>query len=420
MSADPCATSRSLLSLAEAQTHVRAFVTPIAGVECVPLAAATGRVLAQPVKAVVPLPVFDNAAVDGYAVATRALGDRSPPFTLPLLNRVVAGESAPDITPTTGTVRIFTGAAMPAGFDAVVMQEHCRALPDRVIVTVQPTPGLSVRYRGEDVASGDDLLTAGVRLDARHVALAAAVGLPELWVQRRLRAAVFSTGNELRAAGSPLPPATIFDSNRPMVASLLCAACAVVTDLGILPDDPHRLASVVREAGQEHDLIVSTGAVSVGDEDHVGRLIASECRRRERLWMAIKPGKPAMLGEIGNAAWLALPGNAFAAFVAFLVLGRPAVQALTGQRPVAAPFGGPARAAFQWQRKTGRDEFFPVRHVGHDADGLPLVEKLGRGGSARLRPLVEGDGVAMVGAEVARVVPGDRLTYLTFAGALCP
>lgn len=415
-------TECSLLSLAEAQARVRAFLTPIAGTEQVPLAAASGRILARPVAAEVPLPRFDNAAVDGYAVNSRLLSSGSPPFTLPVVHRLIAG-AAPGLPATatataTGAVRIFTGSPLPPGYDAVVMQEQCEAQGGNVVVLRQPAFGDNVRRSGEDVADGEFILDAGLRLDARHLALAAAIGLSHLSVHRRLRAAVFSTGNELRAAGSALQPAAIYDSNRPMLLALLAAAGATTTDAGILPDDSQHLATAVRALAQQHDLLVSSGGISVGDEDHVSRLIREHCHRHARLWMAVKPGKPAMLGLMGQAAWLGLPGNAFAAFVAFLILGRPAIESLSGHAGASAPIGRPAVAAFRWCRKPGREEFFPVRHAGFDTAGLPMLEKLGRGGSARLRPLVDGDGLAMVAAEVVEVTPGSRLTYLPFDAML--
>lgn len=416
MSPDVCETRSPLLNIDAAQARIRALVCPIVDAEPVPIAQAAGRILARSVRASLPLPVFDHAAVDGYAIATRQIAGIEPPFTLPIGHRITAGE-APPSSPTDCALRIFTGAPLPVGFDAVVMQEDCRVTGHRVAIGKHPAPGLNIRRSGEDVAAGETILSAGTRIDARHVALAAAVGAAELWVQRRLRAAVFSTGNELRAPGVALPPASIYDSNRPMIAALLTAAGFAVTDLGILPDHQAHLAKAIGKAAGQHDLLVSTGGVSVGDEDHIGRVMAAQCQYHERLWMAVKPGKPALFGQIEGTPWLGLPGNALAAFVAFLILGRSAVRALRGQKGWGSPLGCPATAAFPWRRKTGRDEFFPVRHVGFDVDGRPLVERLGRGGSARLRPLAAGDGLAMVAADVAEVQPNSRLTYLAFAEA---
>jgi molybdopterin molybdotransferase len=409
--------SDGLLAIEDAAARARALVKQVGETECVPLADALGRILAEPVRARGPLPAFDNAAVDGYAFASERLSVRPPPFAVPIIDRVAAGEVPCQPNPVDGAVRIFTGAAVPAGFDTVVMQEHCERRGDVLTVARQPSPGANVRLRGEDVETGEDVLAAGLRIDARHIALAAAVGVSHVVVRRPLRAAVLSIGNEIRDVGERLGPATIYDSNRPMLAAVLAAAGVNVSDLGVVGDDPARLAAVVGDAADAHDLIVSTGGISVGDEDHVAAVMASLCDRHERLWMAVKPGKPAALGSLSAARWLGLPGNAFAAFVAFLVLGRPIVRALMGSRDRVPSLGCPAAAAFEWSRTPGRDEFFPARHVGFDDDDRPRVERLGRGGSARLRPLADADGLAMVAADVAEVQHGSRLTYLPFSEA---
>ena len=415
---DPCCDRRGpLFSIAEAAARVCADVSPVVETELLPIALAHGRILAEPVRARVPLPIFDNAAVDGYAVACDKLTG-VPPFNLRVVRKIAAGQPGQTPLSTSGAVRIFTGAPVPPGFDAVVMQERCCRDGDRVTTAEMPAAGLNIRHEGEDVAAGEQILAVGVRLDARHVALAAAVGASHLRVRRRLRAAVFSTGNELRDVGGRLPPATVYDSNRPMIAALLSDAGIEVTDLGISLDEPARTAAIVGEAATTHDLLVSSGGVSVGDEDHVATVMAALCPAYERLSMKVKPGKPAALGRFPAAVWLAVPGNAFAAFVVLLILGRPLIRTLSGRTGQVVAPGRPATASFCWSRKTGRDEFFPVREIGLDHEGLPLLEKLGRGGSARLRPLVDGDGLALAEADIAEVRPGTRLTYLTFSEAL--
>lgn len=426
MAGDPtamtdCAGSPSggLLAIEDATARAQALVKTVSETECVPLAHAIGRILAQPVRARVPLPAFDNAAVDGYAFASAWVAGRRPPFDVPIIGRVAAGEVPCQPTSVDGAVRIFTGAAIPAGFDAVLMQEQCERRGDHITVDRKPLAGANVRLSGEDVGAGEALLEAGLCIDARHVALAAAVGAARVVVRRRLRAAVLSIGNELRGVGEHLTPSTICDSNRPMLAALLAQAGVGVTDLRMVRDDPTTLAKVVREAAPTHDLIISTGGISIGEEDHVTAVMAAVCNSYERLWLAVKPGKPAALGSLAAACWLGLPGNAFAAFVAFLILGRPILRTLMGYHHRNPLLGCPAVAAFRWNRKPGRDEFFPVRHVGFE-EGRPRVEKLGPGGSARLRALADADGVAMVAAGVADVQPGAALTYLSFAGGWCP
>lgn len=409
-----------LLAIADAAKKAEAFANPIGESERLPIAQALGRILAQPILARSSLPAFDNAAVDGYALASVCFADHRLPFEVPIVGRITAGAAPvqPDVAE--GAVRIFTGAPVPAGFDTVLMQEHCERRGDHLLLDRRPVAGANVRLRGEDVEAGELLLAAGVCIDARHVALAAAVGAPHVFVRRRLRAAVLSIGEELREASGDLSPAAIYDSNRPMLAALLAAAGVDVTDMGVIRDRPERLAAAVREVAPTHDLIITTGGISVGDEDHVNAVMAGGCCRYERLWMAVKPGKPAALGKLAGATWLGLPGNGFAAFVAFLILGRPILRTLMGYRDRRPSFGRPAVAGFQWARKRGRDEFFPARHTGVDAAGRPKVEKLGQGGSARLRSLAEADGLAMVAADVAEVTHGSALTYLPFTEAWCP
>jgi Molybdopterin biosynthesis enzyme len=407
------------LTVEEATVRAHAFVHPLSDTEYRPIGEAVGRVLAQPVQARVPLPMFDNAAVDGYALASQRISDQRPPFELPVIARIAAGETPCALDSTAGAVRIFTGALVPAGFDTVLMQEVCERRGNHLTFNRPPAPGANVRLSGEDVGVGEDLLEAGLRIDARHVALAAAVGVSHMTVRRRPRAAVLSIGNELRDVSGRLGATAIYDSNRPMLIALLTSAGVEVSDFGVVRDEPDRLAAAVCHLASSHDLIVSTGGISVGDEDHVAAVMAERCHRHERLRMMVKPGKPAALAAIGAAIWLGLPGNAFAAFVGYLLLGRPILRALSGQRVPPQCFGTPAVAAFQWTRKPGRDEFFPARHVGLDAQGRQRVVRLGPGGSARLRPLSAADGLAMVAANVAEIREGSALTFLPFADAWC-
>lgn len=417
---DCCAPAHGrLLAIADAARRAGARVNAVGDCERVPIAQALGRILAQPIVARSPLPAFDNAAVDGYALVSSRLVDRSPPWELPIVGRVTAGAAPFQPERMDGAVRIFTGAPVPAGYDAVLMQEHCERRGDRLFVGGRPAAGINVRLQGEDVEPGELLVGFGVRIDARHIALAAAVGASHVVVRRRVRAAVLSIGDELCEEGRDLSPAAIYDSNRPMLLALLTSAGVEVTDLGVIRDQPDRLAGAVGEAASTHDLIITTGGISVGEEDHVNAVMAAVCRRSERLWMAVKPGKPAALGKLAGAAWLGLPGNGFAAFVAFLILGRPILRTLMGHRDRQPTLGRPAVAAFQWSRKRGRDEFFPARHAGDDEAGRPRVAKLGQSGSARLRALAEADGVALVAADVAEVTHGSALTYLPFTEAWC-
>ena len=314
-------------------------------------------------------------------------------------------------------VRIFTGAPLPAGADAVAMQEHVVAGPDGAI---RPTgairPGDNIRRAGEDVALGDPLAPAGAVIDARHIGLAAAVGLPTLPVLRRLRVALVSTGNELAQAGQTLAPGQIFDSNRPMLMAALERPALDVTDCGALPDDCSAIAAFLADGAKRFDLIVATGGASVGDEDHLAAALAQAGGAVDFARVAIRPGKPFAFGRVGGASLASLPGNPFAAFVAALLFVRPMIERALGQP--ATPFAPlPARAGFAHPRAPTRTEFLPARLVERGRDGEPVIEPLGRGGSARLRPLIGADGLAVVPCGDTPVRVGDPVGYLPFGAA---
>jgi molybdopterin molybdotransferase len=410
--------ARSLLPWTEAAARIQALAKPIVGEESVPLLEAVGRVLAAPVRSVVPLPRFDHAAMDGYAVNTSHLAG-PPPYRLPVHMRITAG-TVPLPPGTSGAVRIFTGAPLPEGFDAVVPQERTRCEPDHVILEDLPSAGWNVRRLGEDISPGTEVLPAEAVVDARHVAVAAAIGASTLCVRRRLRVAVFSTGDELAQPRHGLRPGSIFDSNRPMLEALLTRYPVTVTDLGTFSDAREVLRDAVLEAARGHDLLVSTGGVSVGEEDYVARLIAALCKPFELLRIAIKPGKPVAAGRLGDAVWLGLPGNPFAALVAFLVLGRPVLARLSG-RTAATPLPGRAAlAAFHYARKAGSDEFLPAQIIGYDPGGVPIVGRTGGGGSARLHPLILADGLVMIDRRDGGVMPGGGVTFCPFVELLSP
>lgn len=260
----------SLLALPEAVARVQALAKPIVGEESVSWIEAVGRVLTAPVESAVFLPPFNHAAMDGYAVNTDHLTG-PPPYRLPVRMRITAG-GLPSPSAESGAVRIFTSAPLPKGFDAVVPQECCRCEPDHVVFEDLPSAGWNVRRAGEDISPGIEALPAEAVVDARHVAIAAAIGASTLCVRRRLRVAVFSTGDELaRRPGHRLRPGSIFDKNGPMIQTLLARRPVTVTDLGTFSDARAALREVVLDAARDHDLLVSTGGVSVGDEDNVGR-----------------------------------------------------------------------------------------------------------------------------------------------------
>ncbi len=317
--------------------------------------------LAADVCSALDVPPADNSAMDGYAM--RAADVPSVGTVLPVSQRIPAGVVGTALRPGTAA-RIFTGAQVPEGADAVVMQEECEARGDSVVVNTVPTAGQWVRRRGEDVKQGAVVLAAGTRLTPQALGLAAAVGAAELSVMRRPRVALFSTGDELVMPGEPLKPGAIYNSNRYTLRALIEALGCDCTDLGIVPDRLDATRDALRGAAEGHDLIVTSGGVSVGEEDHLRPAVQAE--GRIDLWqIAIKPGKPLAFGEVnrgdGTAAFIiGLPGNPVSSFVTFLLLVRPVLLRLLGS-PDATPRSSPMRADFDWPRADKRREFLRVR-----------------------------------------------------------
>jgi len=404
----PCDCPDGLISIEQACSRAAAYATVIREREEVLLGQALGRILAEPVVSVLPLPPFDQSAMDGYALRA---GDGLPSGTsLAVAGRMAAGDEELPL-PQGSALRILTGARIPRGADTVVMQENVTRASGRIILTRMARSGDNIRRRGEDVEVGEALLQPGEPIDARHVALLAAQGYERTWVRRRIRIGVLSTGSELRAHGERLGESSFFDSNRPMILALARESGADVLDGGIVRDDPQLIAGALSELARCCDLIVTTGGVSVGDEDHSMVALVGARGGGETLKIALKPGKPAVVGGIGSATYLGLPGNPVAALVSWLHLGSAVLAALDGRR--ARPLSGmrlPLMHAFN--RRPGRTEFAPARIV--QIDGSSAVEILGRGGSARLKPLVAADGLVRIEPLHAPVAEGDQVTFHPF------
>jgi len=410
---ETCCAPDDLMTPAAALDALRQRVAPVAGTEPRPLMAARGTVLAESITAPHALPAWDNSAMDGWAVrAADTAGAES--VTLPVADRVAAGHPRAEPVPPGHAVRIFTGAPVPDGVDAVVMQEHCTADDDggRVTVPGGVAAGTNVRHAGEDVAAGATVLAQGTRLDARALALAAAVGCDRLLVRRPVQVAVFSTGDEVREPGEPLPDGGLYDANRYMLMGLLDRPDLAVADLGILPDAPKALEGALHDAALSYDVVITSGGVSLGEEDHVRAAV--EGLGGLHFWrLAVKPGKPVALGHVGGAAFLGLPGNPVAALVTFLLMGRPLLAGLAGAA-VTEPPRYPLPAAFTFDKKAGRREFLRARL----ADGGRTVERAGPEGSALLGSLVTCDGLVDLAPETTAVAPGDPVPFLPFAEVL--
>ncbi|MGJ3263247.1 MAG: molybdopterin molybdotransferase MoeA [Salinarimonas sp.] len=411
---DACAydsAKRALLSIDASISRAVSWASPITDVDLLPLGRAGGRVLARAVQARLSSPAFDRSAMDGYAV--RAGDGLEAGVRLSVMGRIAAGARGTRLGKAEAA-RIFTGAPIPPGADAVVMQEDVRREAGAILLDRPLRAGANVRRAGEDVVFGDRLAAAGVRIDARLIALLAAQGVDTVVTRRRPRVAVLSTGDELAEAGAPLAPAAIYDVNRPMLLALIEAAGCETVDAGIIRDDPREQAGRLAALAESCDLVVTSGGASVGEEDHAGHALRLAGGDGEALAMALKPGKPALVGRIGAAAVLGLPGNPLSALVVFMLLGRAMLARLGGGAP-SRPVGLPVPLAEPLARKPGRTEFVPARLVSGDhGPRLALLSS----NSARLRPLVEADGLAEIPADVARAAPGVPVAYHAFSGLL--
>jgi molybdopterin molybdotransferase len=404
-----------MMSVNEAVGIIAARVTPVRDVETVALAQADGRVLAGEVRAPLPLPPFTNSAVDGYAVASRDLGE-SEAQAFAVAGRIQAGAAAREAIRPRQAVRIFTGAPMPDGADTVFMQEDVRLDDDgKVVLPAGLRPGANVRPAGEDIPVGHAALAAGQRLRPQDVALAAAFGLMQLDVVRRIRVAVFSTGNELVSPGERRASAQLFDSNRFMLMAMLARLGCEVSDLGIIRDDRASLADALKNVAASHDLILTTGGVSTGEEDHVKAAVESVGKLV--LWrMAIKPGRPVAMGIIAGTPFIGLPGNPVASFVTFVHVVRPTVLALSGARQQpAVPM--PVRAGFTYRKKIARREYVRVC-LRKNADGALEAVKFPREGAGLLSSLVDTDGLVELGEDMVRVEPGQMVGFLGYANLI--
>ena len=398
-----------MLSVREALTQLLDAASAVDGVERVPTLEGNGRVLAEDMLATIDVPSADNTQMDGYAV--RALDCESGSATLRVAQRIPAGTVGQALEPGTAA-RIFTGALIPAGADAVVMQEQCEAVGDSVTVRHTPRPGEWIRRTGEDVSRGSVILPAGTRLRSQELGLAASVGLAELPVRRRVRVAVFFTGDELAMPGETLKPGAIYNSNRFTLRALLENFGCDFTDFGIVPDTLEATRATLRKAAAAHDLIITSGGVSVGEEDHIKPAVESEGRLN--LWqIAVKPGKPLAFGDVrraeGSSYFIGLPGNPVSSFITFLLFVRPFLLRLQGVSGPVEPRGYVMRADFSLPKADRRNEFLRVRV--NAAGGLDLFPNQGSG---VLTSTVWGDGLVDNPPGQA-IAEGDLVRFIPFA-----
>ncbi len=417
LSDDCFAFSGPLLPVDDMERLITERVAPISETEEVALRAAHGRVLAHDVAAPLDLPPFDNSAVDGYAVRHRDLAPKEE-TKLPIVGRLTAGSAASQALTEPKAVRIFTGAPMPAGADTVFMQEDVRVEGESVVVPPGLKLGANRRRAGEDARKGTVLLPAGRRLIAQDVALAAAVGLTRLTVRRRVRVALFSTGDEIVEPGAARPAPALYDANRYLLAVMLDRLGAEVTDLGILKDQPETLRDAISSAARTHDLVLTSGGVSAGEADHVRRVV--EGIGKLVFWrVGIKPGRPVTMGVLPgsaagtSAAFVGLPGNPVAVFVTFVRVVRPLLLRLAGANPEPL-IALPVRAGFSYRKKTGRREYVRVR-LKVRPDGEIEAIKHAQDGAGVITSLTETDGLLELAEDVTTIEPGATVGFLSYA-----
>jgi molybdopterin molybdotransferase len=406
-----------MLSYEEALDHLLAAAEPVAETKLLPLSVARGRILAEAVASTVTVPPLDNSAMDGYAVRCADIAQAGA--TLPVSQRIPAGSVGHALAAGTA-VRIFTGAPIPAGADAVVMQEFCEHGPDgKVIVNQVPKPGQNIRRAGEDIMTGAAVLQAGTRIGAAEIGLAASIGIAQLPVRRHLRVALLSTGDELTEPGNPLPPGGIYNSNRHFLRAMFEQMGCAVTDAGHVPDTFEATRAALRTAAEAHDLIVTSGGVSVGEEDHVKPAVEAEGALS--LWkIAIKPGKPLAFGHVrkvgaggtaSSTAIIGLPGNPVSCFVTFLLFLRPYVLKRMGMATT-LPLVRQLVSASDWNKPEDRRSFLRARIA---PDGR--VELYPNQSSGVLTSCAWADGLVDVPANQT-FKAGDPVRYIPFADLL--
>ncbi len=408
-----------LIGLDEALKLLLERTAPVTGIEPVPLAAARGRVLAEDIVAPRDVPPHDNSAVDGYALYFDDLAPGAE-TVLPVKGRAAAGHPLDAVQARATAVRIFTGAPMPAGADGtqasgpdtVMMQEDCTERDGFVYVPPGIKRGSNRRKRGEDIKDGTVILRAGRRLKPQDVGLAASIGLTRVPARMPLRVAIFSTGDEVREPGTPAPAGTVYDANRfSLLAALQGLGCAV-TDLGILPDRFEAIRDGLARAAAAHDLILTSGGMSTGEEDHIKAAV--EALGSLHFWrLAIKPGRPIAFGQVDRVPFVGLPGNPVAVMVTFLRIARPLILRLSGAT-LSPPRLFKLRVDFEHKKKAGRREWVRAMIV-HEDGGAGVLRKFPRQGAGILTSMVESDGLVELGEDVTHLKPGETVDFLPFS-----
>ncbi|WP_160115961.1 molybdopterin molybdotransferase MoeA [Candidatus Halocynthiibacter alkanivorans] len=397
-----------------ALAHGISLVVPVSETEVVKLRDAPGRILAGDLCATDLAPRFDNSAMDGFAVRTALLAETGP-WIVALGGRIAAGDPDADIDPQAAAVQIFTGARIPGGFDAVIMQEEVVRRGAEISFSKPVQPWLNIRRAGEEYARGETLIRAGTTLGPVQIACAAAAGAGSLSVRRRVKVVLLVSGKELKTAGGPLTGSEISDVNTPMMeAALRDPSVELIARLRI-SDDCAEMAATLRRFAATADIIVATGGASVGEEDHLKAAIKVAGGQVALSGVAIKPGKPFTLATIDRAVLIGLPGNPVSAFVTWNVLGGPMLDHLTARTPKARA-GRHVKADHALQHRPGRCEYRPAKIVGYDAGGTERVSVAQASHSARITSVLNADGLIRIPSFVDQIAAGDLLEFIPFQG----
>ncbi len=400
-------TNKPMLGYEQALELMLQAAKPLTETESLPIEQALGRVLAKPVVSSFNVPLWDNSAMDGYAVISEDLADGRT--RLPISQRIPAGQVGRPLQAGTAA-RIFTGAPIPRNADAVVIQELCERDGDQVVIKARPAPGSNIRRAGEDLTSGSEIIDTGTKLAPQHLGLTASVGIDRVVVYRRLRVALLASGNELAMPGQPLDEGQIYNSNQFSATGILQALGCEVIPLGIVDDTLDATCTALIEGAAKADLVVASGGVSVGEEDHVKPAV--ERLGSLEMWkIAIRPGKPVAFGHIGDTPFIGAPGNPVSLFITLLLFARAFILKMQGRRKWARlPFT--AQAAFDWPRPDKRREFARARMEIGD-NGKLLVSTFPSRSSGVLSSVVWANGLVMI-EENRTIKQGDPVEFFSF------
>ena len=402
----------AMVSMESAQAELMARARIVQESEHCALVSCDGRILFDRIDSPIDVPGFDNSAMDGYALHLPA--QVCVPGIFRVVQRIAAGHSGETLQPGSAA-RIFTGAPVPPNADVVVPQEAVEVVGESIRIDGPIVAGQHIRRRGEDIHTGQPVLARGTLLQARHLALAASIGVPQLIVHRRLKVGVFFTGDELVEPGDLLTDGAIYNSNRYGIGSLIRGLGCELTDYGVVRDNALATLAMLQKASAENDVIITSGGVSVGDEDHV-KAAVMQLGQLDIWQVAIKPGKPFAFGRVGQADFIGLPGNPVAAFVTFFLLAAPFIRRRQGMN-CCLPIKFEALSNFSWTAKGRKREFVRVReHIGQDMR-LTLDLSSSNQGAGMVTSIAMADGLVDVGPNM-QIVPGDRVVYYPMGGLM--